>query len=193
VNPAPDPKYPPVRRTDMSKLIISVATTLDGVIDGFEWFVSQGGHDRAALDQLAGSRAMLVGRKSYEGFAGYWPAQEGPWADVINPMPKYVASRTLSEPLEWNARLLEGELGDAVRRLKDELDGDVFASGCGELARNLLREGVVDEVLFWVHFVVWGDGTRPFEGETVRMRLIGSEAFDSGVTLLRYEPLPIEP
>jgi dihydrofolate reductase len=90
----------------------------------------------------------------------------------------------------WNARLLEGELGEAVRKLKDELDGDVFVSGCGELARNLLREGAVDEVLFWVRPVVWGDGARPFEGETVRMRLIGSEAFDSGETLLRYEPLP---
>jgi hypothetical protein len=58
---------------------------LDGVIDGFEWFVSEGGHDQAALGHLAGARVMLVGRKSYEGFAGYWPAQEGPWADVINP------------------------------------------------------------------------------------------------------------
>jgi dihydrofolate reductase len=175
----------------MSKLFISVATTLDGVIDGFEWFVSEGGHNQAALDRLAGARAMLVGRKSYEGFVGYWPTQEGPWADVINPMPKFVASRTLSEPLEWNAQLLEGELGDAVRRLKDELDGDVFVSGCGELARNLLREGVVDEVHFGVHPVVWGEGARPFEGETVRMRLIASETFDSGVALLRYEPLPI--
>jgi hypothetical protein len=107
----------------MSKLKISVATTLDGVIDGFEWFVPEGGHDQASRDELARSRAMLVGRKSYEGFVGYWPAQEGPWADLINPMPKFVASRTLSEPLEWNAQLLEGELGDAVRRLKDELDG----------------------------------------------------------------------
>jgi dihydrofolate reductase len=175
----------------VNKLIISVATTIDGVIDGFEWFVSEGGHDKASRDRLAESSAMLIGRKTYEGFVGFWPAQEGPWADVINPMPKFVASRTLSEPLEWNARLLEGELGDAVRRLKEELDGDIFVSGCGELARNLLKEGIVDEVLFGVHPVVWGEGTRPFEGETVRMRLIGSETFDSGVTLLRYEPLPI--
>ena len=172
----------------MSKLIITVATTLDGVIDGFEWFVSEGGHDQAGRDQFTGAQAMLLGRKTYEGLAAYWPAQEGPWADLLNPLPKFVASRTLSEPLEWNARLLEGELGDAVRRLKDELDGDVIVSGCGELARNLLREGVVDEVRFGVHPVVWGEGTRPFEGETVRMRLVGSEAFDSGVTLLRYEP-----
>ena len=175
----------------MSRLIISVAMTVDGVVDGFEWYVSEGGHDQAGRDQLTGAKAMLLGRKTYEGLAGFWPTQEGPWADAINPMPKFVASRTLSEPLEWNARLLRGELGEAVPKLKDELGGDVIVSGCGELARNLLAAGVVDEVRFWVHPVVWGEGTRPFEGERVRVRLVESKAFDSGVTLLRYEPLGV--
>ena len=173
----------------MSKLIISIASTVDGVIDGFEWFVSEGEHERASLEQFAGAGAMLLGRKTYEGLAGFWPTQEGPWADMLNPMPKVVASRTLSEPLEWNARLLDGELGEAVPRLKDELDGHVMVSGCGELARTLLAEGLVDEVRFGVHPVVWGDGGRPFQGEKVRLRLLESKAFDSGVTLLRYQPL----
>jgi dihydrofolate reductase len=175
----------------MSKLIISIASTVDGVIDGFEWYVSEGKHDQASRDQFTGAGAMLLGRKTYEGLAGYWPTQEGPWADMINPLPKVVASRTLSEPLEWNARLLEGALGEAVPRLKDELDGDVIVSGCGELARNLLSESLVDEVRFWVHPVVWGDGARPFQGEMVRVRLLESKEFDSGVTLLRYQPLAI--
>jgi dihydrofolate reductase len=173
----------------MSKLIISIASTVDGVIDGFEWFVSEGEHDQASLDQFTGAGALLLGRKTYEGLAGYWPTQEGPWADMINPLPKVVASRTLSEPLEWNARLLEGELGEAVPRLKEELDGGLLMSGCGELARNLLAEDLVDEVRFWVHPVVWGEGARPFEGEKVRVQLLESKAFDSGVTLLRYRPL----
>jgi dihydrofolate reductase len=172
----------------MSKLIISTAMTVDGVIDGFEWYVSEGGHDPAGRDQFNGAGAMLLGRKTYEGLAAFWPTQEGPWADMLNPMPKVVASRTLSEPLEWNARLLHGELGEAVPRLKDELDGDLLMSGCGELARNLLAEGLVDELRFWVHPVVWGEGARPFQGETVRMQLVDSKTFDSGVTLLRYEP-----
>ena len=176
----------------MNKLIITIATTVDGVIDGFEWFVSEGGHNQAGLDQFEGAGAMLLGRKTYEGLAGFWPTQEGPWADALNPLPKFVASRTLSEPLEWNARLLEGELGEAVPRLKAELDGDLVMSGCGELARNLLAEGLVDELRFGVHPVVWGAGARPFEGETVRMRLLESKSVDSGVTLLRYEPLPPE-
>lgn len=173
----------------MSKLIISIASTVDGVIDGFEWFVSEGEHAEASLEQFRGAGAMLLGRKTYEGLAGFWPTQEGPWADMLNPLPKVVASRTLSEPLEWNARLLDGELGEAVPRLKDELDGHVIVSGCGELARNLLAEGLVDEVRFGVHPVVWGDGERPFQGEKFRFRLLESKAFDSGVTLLRYEPL----
>jgi hypothetical protein len=100
----------------MSRLIITVATT----IDGFEWFVSEGGHDQAGIDHWAGASAFLVGRKSYEGFLGYWPAQEGRWADVLNPMPKFVASRTLSEPLEWNARLLEGS---GARRRRPRAQG----------------------------------------------------------------------
>jgi dihydrofolate reductase len=175
----------------VGQLIITIASTIDGVIDGFEWFVAEGDHDQASLDQFDGAGAMLLGRKTYEGLAGFWPTQEGPWADVLNPLPKVVASRTLSEPLEWNARLLEGELGEAVPRLKDELDGDVIVSGCGELARNLLAEGLVDEVRFGIHPVVWGEGARPFEGETVRLQLLEIKGFDSGVTHLRYKPLAV--
>ena len=173
----------------MSKLVITIATTVDGVIDGFDWYVSEGGHDQASREQFVKAEAMLLGRKTYQGLAAFWPTQEGPWADVVNPMPKVVASRTLSPPLAWNARLLEGELAEAVRRLKDELDGDLIMSGAGELARNLLVDGLVDELRFWVHPVVWGDGARPFEGETVRIGLLDSQTFDSGVTLLRYQPL----
>jgi dihydrofolate reductase len=173
----------------MGELVISNAMTVDGVIDGFEWYVSEGEHEDAARQKLAEAEAALVGRKTYEGLAGYWPSQEGPWADLVNPLPKVVASRTLSEPLEWNARLLDGELGEATRALKADLDGDLIVWGCGELARDLLREGVVDELRFWVHPLVRGEGARPFLGERVPVRLLESTPFDSGVTLLRYEPL----
>jgi dihydrofolate reductase len=175
----------------MGELIITVATTVDGVIDGFEWYVPEGGHNQAGLEEFERAAAMLLGRKTYEGLAGFWPTQEGPYADVLNAMPKFVASRTLSEPLEWNARLLDGEIREAIPKLKDELGADLIVSGCGEFARNLLAEGLVDEVHFWVHPVVWGDGRRPFEGETVRMRLLESKTFDSGVMLMRYEPLQL--
>jgi dihydrofolate reductase len=173
----------------MSRLIITTAMTVDGVADGFDWYVSEGGHDQAGRDQFQEGGAMLLGRKTYEGLAGYWPTQEGPWADRINPLPKFVASRTLQEPLEWNAKLLEGDIAQAVPRLKEELDGDLVVSGCGEFARDLLAQGLVDELRFWVHPALWGQGERPFGGDPVRMKLLDSKAFDSGVTLLSYEPL----
>jgi dihydrofolate reductase len=107
----------------------------------------------------------------------------------INPMPKFVASWTLQGSLDWNATALEGELAETVSGLKDDLGGDLMLIGCGELARNLLGAGLIDELRFWIHPAVWGPGERPFEGEEqVRLDLVGSQTFDSGVTLLRYEP-----
>lgn len=132
---------------------------------------------------------MVIGRKTYEGLAAYWSQERGPWADLLNPMPKFIASRTLAEPLEWNATLIAGDAAEGVSRLKDELDGDLFLIGCGELAGHLLATGLVDELRFWLHPTVWGEGARPFEGETVRMRLLDSTSYDSGVTLVRYEPV----
>jgi dihydrofolate reductase len=73
--------------------------------------------------------------------------------------------------------------------VSEGVDGDLILVGCGELARHLLANGVVDELRFWLHPAVWGEGTRPYQGETVRMRLLDSTSYDSGVTLLRYEPL----
>jgi dihydrofolate reductase len=129
---------------------------------------------------------MLLGRKSYQGLAAFWSQQTGEWADLLNPLPKFVASRTLHEPLEWNATLIEGDAAEGVSRVKDELEGDLLLIGCGELACHLLAKGLVDELRFWLHPTVWGEGTRPYQGETVRLRLLDSASFDSGVTLLRY-------
>ena len=131
---------------------------------------------------------MLLGRKTFEGLAAYWSQETGPWADMLNPMPKFVASRTLEGPLEWNATVIEGDVAEGVTRLKEELDGDLFLIGCGELARYLLANELVDELRFSLHPTVWGEGTRPYQGETVRMRLLDSTSFDSGVVRLRYEP-----
>src|SRR5688500_11971110 len=115
----------------MSKVILSTSMTIDALVDVGDWFVPDGEHDPAAFEVFQNSAAMLLGRKTYEGLAGYWPTAEGPWAEQINPMTKYVASRTLKEPLEWNAKLIEGDAADGVRKLKETLDGDLFMSGCG--------------------------------------------------------------
>jgi dihydrofolate reductase len=172
----------------VGKVINTTSMTVDGVIDVGEWYITEGDHDRAALDQFKGAEAMLTGRTTYEGFAGFWPQQTGEWADVLNPLPKYVASRTVEGPLEWNATAIAGDAAESVSGLKGDLAGDLILSGCGELARHLIENGVVDELWFWVHPVVWGEGARPYQGATVRMRHLGSTPYDSGVTLLRYEP-----
>lgn len=173
----------------MGRLIVSTAMTVDGVMTVEDWYVANGGHDTAGKAMLADAAAAVVGRKNFEGLAGYWSAETGEWADLINPMPKYVASRTLTEPLPWNGTLLEGDAMTAVAKLKEEIDGDLITWGCGELARSLLDAGLVDELRFWVHPAVWGKGERPFWQELkVRLESLGTETYDSGVTLLRYAP-----
>ena len=172
----------------MSRLILSTAMTVDGVTTVGEWYVSEGEHDGASRDQFAGTAGMVMGRKTYEGLAGYWPAQTGEWADLLNPMPKFVASRSLAGALEWNATLIEGDALNGVEKLKAVHDGDLVLIGCGDLARQLLERGLIDELRFWVDPAVWGSGERPLEGEQSRLALLGSRTFDSGVTLLRYRP-----
>jgi dihydrofolate reductase len=174
----------------MGRVINSVAMSLDGVIEPVspEWFVFEGDHDEAARQWLADASAMLLGRTTFEGLAGFWTTQSGPWADIINPMPKYVASRSKLGDLEWNGIPIDGDAVEGVRRLKSEVDGDLFMSGCGELARQLIQAGLVDEVLMWIHPTVQGEGKRPYESAHLPMKLLDSKQFDSGVVLLRYQP-----
>jgi dihydrofolate reductase len=174
----------------VGKLIINLAMTVDGVIDVSDWFVASGAHDDEAWALLEGSDALFLGRKNYEGFAGYWPTQTGRWADVINPMPKYVVSRKPLGELEWNATALPGDAVENARRLKSEHDGILFVSGAGELARQLVEAGLVDELYFWIHPRIQGAGTRPYDAATIPLRLIEAKHYDTGVILLRYQPLP---
>jgi len=174
----------------MGRLLISTAMTVDGVIDVTDWYVPEGEHDPAALALFDGVDAMLMGRKTYEGLAAYWAPLEGEWADLLNPLPKYVASRTLRGPLEWNATLIEGDVAEAVSNLKQKLEGDLFLTGSGELARHLLERGVIDELVFWIHPATAGSGASPFEADSkVSLKLLETTAFDSGVVLLRYAPV----
>lgn len=172
----------------MGKIISSTSMTIDGVSDVDEWFIGDGSHMDAALDVFRGCEAMLTGRPTFEGLAGYWQTAEGPWAEAINPMPKYAISRTVSGPQQWNGTAIAGDAAETVAKLKADVDGDLFLTGCGELACTLLEAGLVDQVDLWVHPTVWGKGTRAYEGTKVPMRLLVSKPFDSGVTLLRYEP-----
>ena len=173
----------------MSNLISHTSVTVDGLCDVGDWFVAEGDHDAAGVAELAAAAAFVTGRTCYEGFLDYWPSATGPWADALNPMPKYVASRTLSGRLDWNAQVIEGDAVDGIRRLKDDLDGDLFLSGCGELACALLEAGVIDVVTLWVHPSIGGPGTRPYQAATVDLELLDVTGFDSGVVRQRYRPV----
>jgi dihydrofolate reductase len=171
---------------------VSVQTTLDGVMDQMEeWFSEQGDAREHGVEELRAADACLIGRETYEHFKSFWPTASGTYADLFNPMKKYVASRTLSGPLDWNAELLGPDTVAAVTAAKEEHDGSIISYGCGELANFLARQGLVDEVRVWVHPVVWGDGARPFHAGDlpVRLRLITAAPYSTGVVMLSYEPV----
>jgi dihydrofolate reductase len=182
----------PAQEVTLGKLIISTHITVDGVIgpDPGAWAILEGEGERHKYDQLLAADAFVLGRKVYEGLASYWPTatDDTGFAERTNSLPKYVASRTLNGPLTWNASLITGDLAESVADLKSSHRGNLISFGCGELAYELVRRGLVDEIHFWVDPAVWGDGDRAFHGRQVRMQLIATSMFDSGVALLTYRP-----
>ena len=125
----------------MGKLIATTQATIDGVIDPVgEWVQPDGDHGVYSFERQARSSGLVLGRKTYEGLAGFWPSQTGKWADMVNSMPKYVGSRTLSGDLEWNATLLKGDLEDSIPKLKNQVNGDLFMHGSGGFAYALAEK-----------------------------------------------------
>jgi dihydrofolate reductase len=175
----------------MGKLIATAQVTLDGVIDPVgEWVQPDGDHGEYSFERQEHSAGMVLGRKTYEGLAGYWPSQTGRWADMVNGMRKWVGSTTLSGDLGWNATLLEGDLEDSLPRLKEEVDGDLFIHGSNGFAYAVAERGLVDEFEVYLNPLVWGRGNVHLLGDrgTVRMELGEVRRFDSGVVLLTYLP-----
>lgn len=175
----------------MGELIATTQATLDGVVDPVgEWVQADGDHGDWSFERQARSGGLVLGRKTYEGLAGYWPTQSGRWADMVNAMPKWVGSATLSGRLGWNATLLHGDLEEAIPRLKAEVDGDLFVHGSGAFAYALAERGLVDRYEVYVNPLVWGRGEVHVLGDrgTVRMQLEDVQRFESGVVLLTYRP-----
>jgi dihydrofolate reductase len=175
----------------MGKLIATTQATVDGVIDPVaEWVQPDGDHGEYSFERQARSAGMVLGRKTYEGLAGYWPSQSGKWADMVNELPKHVGSETLAGELEWNATLLEGDIGESIPNLKEKVDADLFMHGSGEFAYALAEKGLIDEFEVYLNPLVWGRGNVHVLGDrgTVRLELGDIKRFDSGVVLLTYHP-----
>jgi dihydrofolate reductase len=188
--------------TEMGRIVVTEFVSLDGVVEapgGGEGFVYDGWSfefdrgeegNRFKLEETMGSEALLLGRKTYEGFAAAWPSRDGEFADKFNSMPKYVVSSTLESP-EWsNTTVLHGDLVEDVAKLREAHQGDVVVHGSPQLVHGLLEADLVDELRLMVFPVVLGTGKRLF-GETSDkkpLRLVTSQTVGDGVSILVYEP-----
>jgi dihydrofolate reductase len=148
---------------------------------------------RVAAEGMAGPGALLLGRRTYEDFHGFWPHQtDNPFTEVLDNTRKYVASRTLREPLPWrNSTLLEGDAAEAVARLKEQPGEDLTVLGSGELVQSLRRRDLVDRYVLLIHPLVLGSGRRLFPdgGPASTLRLVGSVPTTTGVIIATYQPV----
>ena len=186
----------------MGKIVVTEFMSLDGVVEdpggaedftygGWAFEFSRGDEgEQFKVDETRASEAQLLGRVTYEGFAAAWPSRDGEFADKFNNMPKYVVSRTLTDP-EWtNTTVLDGDLADSVALLKERHEGDIVVHGSISVAQALIENNLVDELRLMVFPVILGQGKRMF-GETSdkkALRLAESKAVGDGVTILVYRP-----
>ena len=181
----------------MRRTVNSTFISLDGVQNHMEhWHFDLINDELAdlALEQLRAADAMLMGRATYESYAAVWPERVGEtYADVINAMPKYVASTSLEKPGWENTSVIEGDLVEAVRGLKERDGRDILMHGWGAVASTLLANGLLDVIHLWVHPViagVGGPGDWLFrEGQRAKLALTDSRTLKTGVIVLSYAVL----
>jgi dihydrofolate reductase len=191
----------------MGRLVVTEFVTLDGVAQapggpdedreggfahgGWQAPLFDGADGDVMFEQASSMDALLLGRKTYDIFAGYWPnaPEDIPFTDLLNRVPKYVASRTLSDPLAWNgSSVVTGDLGAAVESMKQR-HGEVHVIGSLDLTHSLLDLGLVDRLQLWMYPLVLGTGKKLFADGTVprALRLTGSRTCDNGTLQLTYE------
>jgi dihydrofolate reductase len=183
----------------MGKIVVTEFISLDGVVEApggedfryRDWtFAFDRGEDGDTFktDEALGAEALLLGRTTYESFAAAWPGYEGSLADKYNGMPKYVVSRTLTDPTWNNTRVLGGDPVEEVTRLKKEVGGELQVAGSIRLAQALLANDLVDEIHLMTFPVVLGTGRRLF-GETpdrTTWKLTGSSTVGEGIPITLY-------
>jgi len=190
----------------MSRIVVINNITLDGIMqapgrpdedtrDGFEhggWAVPY--NDQVSGEfmgrHMVGTRAILLGRRTYTDFAGFWPKQgDNPFTNVLTATPKYVASRTLDPEQEWaNTIVLGGDAVPAISDLRSEEGGNIVIMGSGDLVRTLARSNLIDEYLLLIHPLALGSGRRLF-AEEARLSLVESLSTTTGVVIATYRPL----
>jgi dihydrofolate reductase len=193
----------------MSRLVVFTNLTLDGVMQApgrpdedlrgnFEyggWAVPYAAMQSPAVgESIPNFGALLFGRRTYENFFAFWPKQtDNPMTEMLNNMPKYVASTTLTEPLPWvNSTLLKGDAAQAVANLKKQPDEnlDLVVMGSGDLIQTLMKHDLVDRYVLLIHPLVLGTGRRLFteRGGSTTLQLISARSTSNGVVIATYEP-----
>jgi len=188
----------------MGKIVVSEFVSLDSVMEdpggaeGFKhggWTFQFGSAEQEQWKaaELFQADALLLGRRTYQGFAAAWPTMPGTGAygERINSLPKYVVSTTLSDrDMTWNATLLPRDFADELRRLKQEIGQDILVFGSVQLVHSLHTQGLIDEYRLMIFPVVLGSGKRLFPdgGEKKTLTLVESKPFASGVAVLTYQP-----
>jgi dihydrofolate reductase len=186
----------------MGRIVVTEFVSLDGVMEapgggedyrhgGWTFAIDRGPEgDEFKLEEAMAAEALLLGRRTYEGFAAAWPTMEGEFADKFNGMPKYVVSATLSDPQWNNTTVLGRDVATSVAKLKADADGEIVVNGSAQLVQALIEYELVDELRLMVFPVVLGSGKRLFgEASDKRpMRLTSSKFVGDGIAVLSYEP-----
>jgi dihydrofolate reductase len=186
----------------MRKVVAAEYLSLDGVTQDpgpagdFEhraWTVPYWNDELATYqsDLLFASDALLLGRVTWQEFAASWPLRSGdPFTDRMNSIPKFVASATLNEPLEWNSTLLTGDLAEEVRKLKQQPGKDLLIYGSGELVNTLMQHNLIDLYRVMLYPLALGSGKRFFRegGNKMTLSLTDAKTTSTGVTVLTYQP-----
>jgi dihydrofolate reductase len=186
----------------MARIVVSEFVSLDGVMEdpggsegfrhgGWSFKFNRGEEgDKFKLDEAFEADALLLGRRTFEGFAEAWPDREGEFADKFNGMRKYVVSSTLRDPAWTNSTVLDGDVVAEVSKLREGPDAMIVVHGSAQLVQTLLANDLVDELRLMVHPVVLGSG-KPLFGATdatKTMRLQRSQIVGDGIAILVYEP-----
>jgi dihydrofolate reductase len=180
------------KETIMRKLVVTEFMSLDGVIEEPAWTFPYWNEEIAKFkgEESSASDALLLGRVTYQGFAAAWPKSKDEGANYFNSVRKYVVSKTLEEPLEWNnSTLIKDDVVEQITNLKQQDGKDIAVHGSATLVQSLMQHDLVDRDRLLVYPLVVGKGKRLFEeGIPATLKLLQSQSFSSGVVALIYEP-----
>ena len=183
---------PCTRKANTMQLVVTEFMTLDGIVEAPDKWSFEYWNDTTSkfkLEERKASKALLLGRVTYENFAASWPDRHDEFADMMNQMPKYVVTKTLRVADWQNSNIIGEQVVERIRALKNQGDGDLLVDGSPTLVRTLIAEDLVDRYNLLVYPLIYGSGKRLFDAEQrAKLRLTETKDMGAGVVALIYEP-----